>query len=369
MIPTNTEQVINQLIEQGRTFAAWRIPGEDRLHFRMRRDGSCRLLHDIKALNGLSGFVVAPFQATPEHPITLIEPDCLEFPSEQEEMVRERNNLAPEPKKSGGEPIGIRSLAEEKRVYTERFERFTRPLSRGIQDKLVLSRETRMRRPPRFSPGKAFLAAVTRYTRSYIYICHTPETGTWMGSTPEILLSGGTGQWHTVALAGTQSLPGGELPQSWDQKNWREQQLVAAYIRRQLRTLGIRAEEKGPYSVRAGEVAHLKSDFYFALPEADRLGDLLRLLHPTPAVCGLPKEEAYRFILENEGYDRGYYSGFVGWLDPQGQTDLYVNLRCMRLHAETCALYAGGGLLADSHLEEEWQETEYKLDTMRRLFF
>ena len=67
-----------------------------------------------------------------------------------------------------------------------------------------------------------------------------------MGGTPEILLSGEKGDWQTVALAGTQSLRDGKLPKSWDHKNWREQQLVASYIRRQLSTLGITPEEKGP---------------------------------------------------------------------------------------------------------------------------
>ena len=110
-----------------------------------------------------------------------------------------------------------------------------------------------------------------------------------MGGTPEILLSGEKGDWQTVALAGTQSLRDGKLPKSWDHKNWREQQLVASYIRRQLSTLGITPEEKGPYSARAGEVSHLKSDFFFSLPNPEKLGDVLQLLHPTPAVCGLPK--------------------------------------------------------------------------------
>ena len=97
------------------------------------------------------------------------------------------------------------------------------------------------------------------------------------------------------------------------------------------------------------------------------MGDLLKLLHPTPAVCGLPKEEAYRFILDNEGYDRSYYSGFIGWLRPEGRTDLYVNLRCMNVKEDSLTLYAGGGLLASSELDDEFQETEKKMQTMQNL--
>jgi isochorismate synthase len=95
----------------------------------------------------------------------------------------------------------------------------------------------------------------------------------------------------------------------------------------------------------------------------------LKVLHPTPAVCGLPKEKAYRFIKENEGYDRNYYSGFVGMLNPLGKTDLYVNLRCLNYKVNELSLYAGSGLLSASELEDEWQETEKKLQTMKRLLF
>ena len=168
-------------------------------------------------------------------------------------------------------------------------------------------------------------------------------------------------------MAGTQPLQDGKLPQIWDEKNRKEQAYVASYIRRQLLSLGIHSTENGPYPAYAGALSHLKTDFQFSLKDNKGLGDLLKVLHPTPAVCGLPKEEAYRFILQNEGYDRRYYSGFIGWLDPDGKTDLYVNLRCMHIENGQLSFYAGGGLLASSELNDEWLETEKKLQTIKRL--
>ena len=110
---------------------------------------------------------------------------------------------------------------------------------------------------------------------------------------------------------------------------------------------------KGPQTATAGELAHLRTDIRFALPSTGMLGSLLRALHPTPAVCGLPKDEAFRFIGAHEGYDRSYYAGFLGRLSPGGHTALYVNLRCMACSGETGAfrLYAGGGLLPESVLD------------------
>lgn len=363
MIQIDSYEAIDHFVQQGESFALWCVPGEEHIHFRSRKSASPCLLYDIKDLNERSGFVIAPFQVTREHPIVLIEPEQPEISFEgNADFLRMKFEFPSEEMKFSSEE-------NEKEEYAHRFSLFTQPLLKGGQDKLVLSRHTRIQRKATFSPAKAFLSAAKRYIRSYVYLCHTPTTGTWMGSTPEILLSGEKGDWHTVALAGTQNLRAGNLPKNWDHKNWMEQQLVASYIQRQLSTLGIDSKEQGPYAVRAGEVAHLKSDFHFSLPDVRKIGDVLKLLHPTPAVCGLPKEEAYRFILSNEGYDRSYYSGFIGWLDPNGKTDLYVNLRCMNISPTTFTLYAGGGLLAASRLEDEWQETEDKLDTMRRLIY
>ena len=84
MIPRDFYEIIDTLIKQGRSFAIWRIPGEDRLHFRMQSAGSPCLLYDIKDLNERSGFVIAPFQVTAERPIVLIQPDCFEIPSESD---------------------------------------------------------------------------------------------------------------------------------------------------------------------------------------------------------------------------------------------------------------------------------------------
>lgn len=348
--------MIDSLIRQDRSFAIYRLPGEDTPRFLMQTSGSARLLYNIEELNGQSGFVIAPFRVTKECPIALIRPDSTEIPSCQEIV----EHLPKETVDSPGKQYGQAD-------YSRCFSIFIEALQSGRMDKLVLSRSQTLDKDADFSPAQAFYAACKRYIRSYVYLCHTPETGTWLGGTPEILLSGQTDRWHTVALAGTQPLRQNRLPENWDDKNRREQQLVASYIQTQLSSLGIRPEEEGPYAARAGELSHLKSDFRFSLTGNNKLGDLLKLLHPTPAVCGLPKEEAYRFILANEGYKRRYYSGFIGWLNPDAQSDLYVNLRCMQIKEQTLTLYAGGGLLASSTLEEEWQETEDKMQTMKKI--
>lgn len=358
---TNKYQIIDTLIRQGRSFAIYRIPGEETPRFVMQASGSARLFYNIEDLNEQQGFVIAPFKVSRECPIVLIRPDYSELPENgQTDYIRMDLEFLPK----GNENTSERKTKDN---YIHCFDSFIKPLKEKQLDKLVLSRSLTLDRDAGFSPAKAFYKACKQYIRSYVYLCHTPQTGTWLGGTPEIILSGEKGEWHTVALAGTQPLQNGELPTYWNDKNRKEQQLVSTYIHDRLSSLDIDSTMEGPYPARAGALCHLKSDFRFRLERRDKLGDLLTLLHPTPAVCGLPKEEAYRFILKNEGYDRRYYSGFIGWLNPEGRTDLYVNLRCMNIGEQLLTLYAGGGLLSSSELTDEWQETEDKLQTMRAL--
>jgi isochorismate synthase len=352
MTPGSLLPRLDSLIEAGRSFAAWRLPGSRTIRLALQEKGSPTLSGRMESLNGKRGFVIAPFEVSPACPVVLIRPGREEIiPAPETQVFAPAARLAP--------PVRMNT------AYAGRFDTFIAPIREKRFRKLVLSREETVARPEGFSPGGAFLLSCAGHPRSCVYLLHTPETGAWLGSTPEMLLSGGRGVWKTVALAGTQLLASGGLPERWDDKNLIEQMLVACYVREQLLSFGIRPEESAPCTVHAGGLAHLRTDFRFTMPGSNRTGDLLKLLHPTPAVSGLPKEEAFRFILANEGYSRRYYSGFTGWLDPAGESDLYVNLRCMNILPGSLRLYAGGGLLPSSVAETEWQETEHKLQTMR----
>lgn len=350
--------ILDGLIEQNLSFAICRLPGEQTPRFVMQQGGSPLRLYDLESLTNQQGFVVAPFCITPSSPLLVIRADRRELPrlsdlqemSAQEVFPFEENVNEPE------------TLPGGKTDYRERFHQFMEPLHSGELEKVVLSRCKSVVRRKGFSPGRTFWRAVQKYERSCVYLFHTPESGTWLGSTPEILLTGKENNWQTVALAGTR-YPGSEHV-SWDDKNLREQHLVTSYLLRQLTSFRISPEIHGPYTSRAGNLAHLKTDIRFELPAETAIGSLLQALHPTPAVSGLPKEDAFRFIQKHEGYDRRYYTGFLGMLDRESETNLYVNLRCMQIGKNRLTLFAGSGLLASSSCREEWKETEHKIGTM-----
>ena len=367
---SHTHRLIDCLTRSQLSFALYRLPWTDECYFILQASGKVETLKDIAELNGKKGFVIAPFQQTEEHPLVLIQPDVTAYDWDEIGQAISSSEYADAILTCKRQPTPpMTPLNEEERYerYEAAFNRFIEPLQKKKFKKLVLSRPAFCPIDEYFSPLDTFVKACNSYPRMMIYLCHTPVTGTWMGSTPEILLSGQGMNWNTVALAGTMPVENGMEQSEWSIKNQEEQALVAEYVRKIVKKHGRKMMEKGPYTARAGQLVHLKTDFLFQLKGTGFLGDLLKELHPTPAVCGLPKEEAYQFIPENEGYDRRYYSGFVGWMDPDGQTDIYVNLRCMEIRSTEVKLYAGGGILPSSEVRAEWEETSQKMKTMRNL--
>lgn len=357
---------INRLIDSGYPFALYRLPGTDELCLVVSHAKMPVRLDTCTALNGREGFVFAPFHISGKHPLLLIQPDVMlsgrEAIADYLSTIQPGQTAAPSP----SENISVPDVG--KNNYPVVFERFITALQAKRFDKLVLSRRVTQPRKPDFSPAETFAGACGKYNNAFVYLCYTPFSGLWTGSSPEVLLKGGRGEYQTVALAGTRKAkadPAGIT--RWDVKNKSEQLFVADYIREVLEHNAEQWTAEKTETLTAGNVVHLKTGFRFTFPDTQRLGDLLQQLHPTPAVCGLPKEEAFRFILEEEGYDREYYSGFMGYVSATGQTDLYVNLRCMKIEPRQLNLFAGGGLLPSSTRENEWKETEEKLKTMRGL--
>lgn len=340
-------------IAHGSPFALYRLPGEKEC--RIVRAAAASVLDSCRALEGRSGFVFAPFVPRESCPILLLE------------GIPEQIYLQPGTRSSAAEGKKSRT-DEEKERYLHTCRRFISRLDSQMQ-KLVLSRREKAAYPDRIGLMESFSAALECYPNAFVYLFYTPQSGIWMGSTPEILLEMKEGKGHTVALAGTQPLENGKAPAEWSRKNRQEQEFVAEYLRDIFAEKGIAATEKGPESIVAGDIAHLKSDFFFPSGAVEHTGALIERLHPTPAVCGLPKTEACEFICGSEGYDRRYYSGFLGVLNHDSRTQLFVNLRCIEVapSLREAAFYAGGGIMPTSVPEEEWRETERKMDTMRKI--
>ena len=217
-----------------------------------------------------------------------------------------------------------------------------------------------------FDLGTTFTKLVAQYRSAFVYCFYHPKIGTWLGASPEQLLKATANSFETMALAGTQK-DTGTATVSWPQKEQEEQQFVTDYIVSKLKDSGAEIQVSQAYSVKAGSLWHIKTDISGDFGPALDLQKAIQLLHPTPAVCGVPKAVSKAFIQANENYNRSFYTGFLGELNRDFVSDLFVNLRCMQIENNQAYLYMGCGITKDSDPEKEWKESVNKSMTMKRI--
>ena len=155
----------------------------------------------------------------------------------------------------------------------------------------------------------------------------------------------------------------------WTAKEVLEQEYVTRYIHDVLRDFDVKDYRvSSPYVKKAGNLLHLRTDFSLDYNKLNgRLWEFVDAMHPTPAVAGQPKEDAIQFIKNLEPHDRDYYTGFLGPVSCDGETDLFVNLRCMKITPNYISLYVGGGITLESDSAEEWKETRLKAKSLLRI--
>lgn len=362
------------------SFALWRLPDSPALY--LAASENLQQLSEINLEEAIPGFLFAPFDPA-EKKIHLPADDLFRFESGQ--LTSTHGS-----KLSG---ISINEFSQEtlskitcyyERAYPSKIapERNFHQLVadcrdaivRGDFEKIVPSRSKSVKLPVDFDVIDAFHQLCELNPHAMVSVFSSPLTGTWVGATPEMLVCVGKDQhFHTVAVAGTQPYAAGVDLRSvtWSQKDIEEQALVERYIISCFKKIRVREfEERGPKTVVAGNLLHLKTHFDVDMAEINfpELGTvMLKLLHPTSAVCGMPLEPSLSFLKNQEGYDRQFYSGYLGPVNVHEESHIYVNLRCMQLFANVALLYAGAGVLADSDPEREWKETEMKMNTLGRI--
>lgn len=343
------------------SYAFYRLPYADTYSL-IESEQEPLKLENLEELGDVPGFALVPFRRATDTPALLIQPDSITT-----------RRLTPTPEHIAAPEAKIQT--EPSPQYIKSFEAFHGAVESKACDKLVLARSKKLMvralhdLTDPMSMRPIFERACKLYPRLMIMLYSTPLSGTWMVASPEILIDGKGRSLHTVALAGTMPFQEGHL--NWSDKNKQEQNIVEKYIESILTNASADVLKDGPVTMRAGNLVHLRTDFRFHLGQGLTLGKLVQQLHPTPAVCGMPKTEAIRFIAESECLDRRYYSGFAGPVDIQGETHLYVSLRCAELSSSEngteAMLYAGGGIMPGSDCQSEWLETESKMKTIQNV--
>lgn len=370
-------------LDSGGSFAIWRKPNSNQLAFiqdfnQVPRRVSLQL-EELPA-----GFVVHPFADQEDKKAFFIQGDLyeklyLDKPLNHEDlpqwMQTSIESLSiPELKKRIASLLAKLPLQSYAGQSPEK-EHFLRLVAKGIEaieagslEKIVAARTKMIPLPTEFDLGKTLAKLLSSYPHSFVNFFHLPGIGTWIGASPEVLIETKGDYFHTMSLAGTQPAQGDNPLKSaaWTQKEIEEQALVSRYIVDCFKTIRLREyEEYGPKTVLAGNLLHLRSDFRVNMLTTgfSNLGSvMLELLHPTSAVCGMPRKEALTFLRKEEGWDRNFYAGFLGPVGIEDETSIYVNLRTASLHQTHALLYAGAGVTEDSVPEKEWEETELKCE-------
>lgn len=342
------------------TFAAFRVPGRP-VQLWAQRSPEVETVDAALLLELNAVFLLAPFALAPER-VPFIRSDIdLLF-----------GDIGPDIKRidecSGGTRIPVPPTpATDKAEFLRNVAAAHAGFAAHRFTKVVLSRTLDVP----FDVGRTpelFVQAITAHPDAFVALVHTPDHGLWLGASPERLVAEDEDHVRVDALAGT--LPAAEAPErasAWGGKERVEQLFVTQHVMDTFVQLDLRGiTARGPDVMRAGNVAHLRT-----IVEGDlggrTLGELVVALHPTPAICGTPTAAAQAFIRGQEGHDRGLYSGFWGPWSADGPTDLFVNIRCMRLAQDHARLFVGAGITADSDAEHEWTETEHKAALWPRL--
>ena len=265
---------------------------------------------------------------------------------------------------------GKNSTAEQKHI--DLVNKAIKSIKNGEFSKVVLSRQETIAIPD-FDLIETFQKLASTYPSAFAYCFYHPKVGLWLGAFSEQLVFVKEVNFQTMAVAGTQVYDD-TATVFWGDKEINEQQLVTDFLVSNLKDISFEISVSNPYTLRAGNLIHLKTDIKGKFKEEIQLKNLLSILHPTPAVCGFPKVAAMDFIVNNEGYDRSFYAGFLGELNfdfetKEDTTDLYVNLRCMQIEEHLAHLYVGGGITIDSNAESEWLETVNKSQTIKKILY
>lgn len=244
------------------------------------------------------------------------------------------------------------TLVEKAKMQMQHNEKF---------QKVVLARCKTKNISTEINLRKIFDDMCIAYPNAFCYLLSSQITGTWIGASPELLLKKKENEIETVALAGTLMNDG----EKWNEKEMNEHRLVELFIENILQKKHCAFSKKEAQTIASGNLKHLMSSY--TIENINTINELLSDLNPTPATCGLEKNISLDFISENEKLDRKFYSGFVGVTLNSG-THLFANLRCIHYLGNQIRLYAGAGITKHSIAENEWHETENKMEAIGQFF-
>ena len=340
-------------------FAFYRLPGSKFIKVIAQKSASLPKLRSKDNYANQKGFLFAPFYKSKKAYTVLIKPDIFL----QTKITPPEVSLSKkiENKKSKADNLSITDKAD----YISLVEKIVKQIGQEKFIKVVAARVLRTSKPVTFDAELFFRAVCHKYPNSFVSLVYTPAFGLWIGASPEILLRHDGSAFKTYALAGTKSNVKGKSQRDFGKKEKMEQEIVTEFVSKAIRKVSkIPPVITGPTVIDTGNLLHLRTAFSFSKPTKTKWQKIVKELHPTPAVAGSPKKRALSFIKKHEKEDRDFYCGYLGPVNIDGEINLYVNLRCMKVLDSILKIYVGCGITEGSIALEEWNETLIKSQTL-----
>ncbi|UOE39007.1 chorismate-binding protein [Chryseobacterium oryzae] len=250
--------------------------------------------------------------------------------------------------------------AENQEEYIQKLNEVIEIIKKNNLPKLVLSRRKIIRGFKIIHLKKSFSNLCKNYPNAFKYFFFDGKE-CWIGAFSEVLgkFNKTTQEFETMSLAGTIA-----VNENWSHKEIEEQKPVSDYIRSILENYDTQntLKESETYDHISGNIKHLKTDFRLKINQ-DQLDSIISELHPTPAVCGIPKDFCKNEIQRTEKFPRELYAGYIK-IENNTHISYFVNLRCAKLYKNAVHLFVGGGITSESSPEKEWMETELKSEAV-----
>jgi menaquinone-specific isochorismate synthase len=266
-----------------------------------------------------------------------------------------------------GGPVPSRAVATERGAWETAVEESLAAIRAGVVSKVVLARTMDIDAP--VDPAEVVMHLWGMNRGSHVFLFEPTPGSALVGAAPETIATLRDGVFHATAVAGSIQRGGSVREQAElaaallaSEKDRIEQRIVVDDLIARLETVAhqIRADRQ-PHVLTLARIQHLETEIRASVPAGTGVLDLLRLLHPTPAVCGLPRDAALGVLAEEEPFERGWYAGPVGWFDAEGNGVFAPALRTAVLHEGVWRLFAGAGIVEGSIPALEWEETGMKL--------
>lgn len=295
------------------------------------------------------------------------------FPRLRREAEQLRAELATHPDGSRRvQPVQGRANATERAAWEAAVETSLEAIRNGSISKAVLARTMDVELDGTLDPADVVERLQEVNRGSHVFLFEPVAGSAIVGAAPETVATLRDGVFHATAVAG--SIRRGDTPREQAElaarllasdKDRAEQRIALDDMVARLETVAhqIRTDPQ-PHVLTLARIQHLETEIRASVPAGVTVLDLLRLLHPTPAVCGLPRDAAMAFLAEEEPFERGWYAGPVGWFDADGNGVFAPALRTGVSTGSGWRLFAGAGIVEGSVPALEWEETGIKFEPM-----